>query len=230
VRWQHPRRGLVSPAAFIPIAEESGLIVSIGQFVLAEASRQAVAWLEDSEIEARRGSPPGSDLPAEPLLHVSVNVSARQFAKSDLIADVRSALRSGLPPSSLHIEVTESVIMMQPEAALKVMSDIRALGCRISLDDFGTGYSSLSYLHRFPIDTLKIDASFIRNASRDKKNVEIIRSIIALARGLSIEVVAEGIETREQFDMLRRLGCPLGQGYLFAKPLTNDQALEFARK
>jgi EAL domain-containing protein (putative c-di-GMP-specific phosphodiesterase class I) len=120
--------------------------------------------------------------------------------------------------------------MLQPESALKVMNDVRALGCRISLDDFGTGYSSLSYLHRFPIDTLKIDASFVRNASRDTKNVEIIRSIIALARALSIEVVAEGIETVEQHAMLLDLGCPLGQGYLFAGPLPPDQALEFTRK
>jgi len=217
VRWQHPRRGLVSPAAFIPVAEESGLIVSIGKFVLDEASHQAALW------PAERASAAS--------LHVSVNVSTRQFAKSDLVADVRSALdASGLHPSRLHIEVTESVIMLQPEAALKVMNDVRALGCRISLDDFGTGYSSLSYLHRFPIDTLKIDASFVRNASRDTKNVEIIRSIIALARALSIEVVAEGIETMEQHAMLRDLGCPLGQGYLFARPLPPDQALEFTRK
>ena len=232
VRWQHPRRGLVSPAAFIPIAEESGLIVSIGRFVLAEASRQAAVWLDDRGpgVGGRSGAKSNLSSGTSPL-HVSVNVSTRQFAKSDLVADVRSALdASGLPPSCLHIEVTESVIMLQPEAALKVMNDVRALGCRISLDDFGTGYSSLSYLHRFPIDILKIDASFVRNASRDKKNVEIIRSIIALATALGIEVVAEGIETAEQHAMLRDLGCPLGQGYLFAKPLPADQALEFTRR
>jgi diguanylate cyclase (GGDEF)-like protein/PAS domain S-box-containing protein len=230
VRWQHPRRGLVSPASFIPIAEESGLIVSIGQFVLAEASRQAAVWLADGQLRAGRRSTDASAQDVVPL-HVSVNVSTRQFAKSDLVADVRRALEaSGLPPSCLHIEVTESVIMLQPEAALKVMNDVRDLGCRISLDDFGTGYSSLSYLHRFPIDILKIDASFVQNATRDKKNVEIIRSIIALARALAIEVIAEGIETAEQHEMLRDLGCPLGQGYLFARPLATEQALEFTRR
>ncbi len=197
VRWQHPTRGLVSPADFIPIAEETGLIVPIGQFVLGEACRQATKW--------------------KPR-YVSVNISNRQFTQSDLIGDVREAIAaSGVAPEMLYLEVTESVIMQQPDAALQVMIGLRALGCRIALDDFGTGYSSLSYLHRFPIDTLKIDSSFIR-AARERKNVEIIRSILALGHGLSLDIIAEGIETTDEHELLQSLDCDFGQGFLFARP------------
>lgn len=197
VRWMHPIRGVVTPAEFIPIAEETGLIVPIGQFVLREACKQAAKW--------------------KPR-YVSVNISVRQFAQSDLIADVRDALAScGGAPHLLHLEVTESVIMQHADAALEVMSGLKALGCRIALDDFGTGYSSLSYLHRFPIDTLKIDSSFVR-AARELKNVEIIRSILALGHGLSLDIIAEGIETAEQRELLESLACDYGQGFLFAKP------------
>ncbi|HUP50643.1 MAG TPA: EAL domain-containing protein [Thermoanaerobaculia bacterium] len=203
VRWEHPSRGTIAPAEFIGLAEETGLIVALGQFVIREACAAARAW-------APR--------------YVSVNVSGRQFAQGDLLEDVRSALeRCGLPPRSLHIEVTESVIMQHPESALTVMNELRALGCRVALDDFGTGYSSLSYLHRFPIDRLKIDASFVREAPRQRKNVEIIRSIVALGRGLGIEVVAEGVETAEEEELLVALGCEFGQGYLFARPAPADQ-------
>ena len=196
VRWQHPTRGLVSPAEFIPIAEETGLIVPLGQFVLREACKQAAKW-------------PG---------YMSVNVSNRQFAQSDLVADVREAIEeSGISPDRLYLEITESVIMQHADAALQVMVGLRALGCRIALDDFGTGFSSLSYLHRFPIDTLKIDSSFVR-AARERKNVEIIRSILALGHGLSLDIIAEGIETTEQRELLQSLDCDFGQGYLFARP------------
>jgi len=201
VRWQHPMRGMISPAEFIPIAEETGLIVPIGQFVLREACKQAAKW--------------------HPR-YVSVNISNRQFAQSDLIAEVRDAIGTcGIQPELLHLEVTESVIMLQPDAALQVMSGLRAIGCRIALDDFGTGYSSLSYLHRFPIDTLKIDSSFVR-AAREPKNVEIIRSILALGHGLALDIIAEGIETQEQRELLESLDCEFGQGYLFAKPAPPD--------
>jgi diguanylate cyclase (GGDEF)-like protein/PAS domain S-box-containing protein len=196
VRWQHPTRGLVSPADFIPIAEETGLIVPLGQFVLREACKQAAKW---------KG-------------YMSVNVSNRQFAQSDLVADVRTAIEeSGISPDRLYLEITESVIMQHADAALQVMIGLRAMGCRISLDDFGTGFSSLSWLHRFPIDTLKIDSSFVR-AARERKNVEIIRSILALGHGLSLDIIAEGIETTEQRELLQSLDCDFGQGYLFAKP------------
>ncbi|HUP60447.1 MAG TPA: EAL domain-containing protein [Thermoanaerobaculia bacterium] len=197
VRWQHPARGLVEPSDFIPLAEETGLVVPIGEFVLGAACAQAAKW-------APR--------------FVSVNISSRHFMH-DLVADVRGALaRSGLAPASLHIEVTESAIMEQPGIALDMMNELRALGCRLILDDFGTGYSSLSYLHRFPIDGLKIDASFVRAALLDRKNVEIIRSILALGAGLSIDVTAEGIESVEQLELMRTLGCAFGQGYCFARP------------
>ncbi len=197
VRWQHPTRGLVSPAEFIPVAEESGLIVAVGQYVLREACMQAAKW--------------------KPR-YVSVNISGRQFTQGDLIGDVRDAIAaSGVAPEMLYLEVTESVIMQQADAALQVMVGLRALGCRIALDDFGTGYSSLSYLHRFPIDTLKIDSSFVR-AAREHKNVEIIRSILALGHGLSLDIIAEGIETDDQRELLQSLSCDFGQGFLFARP------------
>ena len=197
VRWQHPSRGMVSPAEFIPVAEETGLIVPVGLFVLREACRQAKKW--------------------HPL-YVSVNISSRQFAQSDLVGDVRDAIAaSAVEPSSLHLEVTESVIMQQTDAALQVMSALRNLGCSIALDDFGTGYSSLSYLHRFPIDALKIDSSFVR-AATERKNVEIIRSILALGHGLALDIIAEGIETTAQRELLESLGCDFGQGFLFARP------------
>jgi EAL domain-containing protein (putative c-di-GMP-specific phosphodiesterase class I) len=175
--------------------------VPVTQIVLAAACAQAAA-LPDSQF-------------------VAVNVSSRHFAQGDLLADVRNALaRSALPPAQLHIEVTESAIMQEPEAALRMIEAVRALGCQVILDDFGTGYSSLSYLHRFPIDALKIDASFVRAAPRTPKNVEIIRSILALGRGLGIGVIAEGIETDEEDALMRALDCQFGQGFLFGRPGT----------
>ncbi|HKR63962.1 MAG TPA: EAL domain-containing protein, partial [Thermoanaerobaculia bacterium] len=151
--------------------------------------------------------------------YVTVNISSRHFTQGDLLQDVRRVLtKCSLDADRLHIEVTETAIMQQPEAALAMMEELRAIGCRVVLDDFGTGYSSLSYLHRFPIDGLKIDASFVRDATRVAKNVEIIRAIVALGHSLSIDVIAEGIETEEQHELLRSLGCEFGQGYLFARP------------
>ncbi len=198
VRWRHPVRGLTSPAEFVPLAEESGFVVAIDQMVLGAACARATKWAPH---------------------YVTVNISSRHFTQGDLLDDVRGVLaQCGLPPERLHIEVTETAIMQQPEAALGMMNDLRAIGCRVLLDDFGTGYSSLSYLHRFPIDGLKIDASFVRDATRERKNVEIIRSIIALGRSLSIDVIAEGIETAEQHALLQSLGCEFGQGFLFARP------------
>jgi len=205
VRWKHPTKGFVSPAEFIPVAEETSLINVIGQYVLSESCRDASKW-------APR--------------YVSVNISGRHFAQGNVVEDVRNALaQCGLPAGTMQIEVTETILMLQPEAALASMNQLRAIGCRIALDDFGTGFSSLGYLHRFPIDRLKIDMSFIRQAT-EKKNVEIIRSIIALGQGLGLEVVAEGIETTEQRDLLLSLGCHYGQGYLFARPAPFDQVMK----
>ena len=199
MRWKHPERGMISPAEFIPVAEESGLIVGIGKRAITDACR----------VAARTA----------PREFVSVNISTRHFVQSDLLADVRNSLKGCADPSvKLHLEVTESVLIQQPEAALEIMNELRSFGCKIALDDFGIGYSSLAYLHRFPIDSLKIDGSFVRELVRDQKNVEIVRAIVSLGRGLGIEVIAEAIETEEQRELLLSLGCELGQGFLFAKP------------
>ena len=202
VRWQHPVKGLVPPSDFIPMAEETGLVVPIGEFVLREACNQMSKW--------RNGKP----------MAVAVNISGRHFADGDLLLHINDALaHSNLEPSALHVEMTESAIIQQPAMARELIHEIRDLGCGIALDDFGTGFSSLSYLHQFPIDRLKIDASFVRGAPAKPKNVEIIRSILSLARGLNIEVIAEGIETESERGLLQWLGCEYGQGYLFAKPM-----------
>ena len=213
-RWHHPKRGLVSPLDFIPLAEDTGLIVPIGEYVLIEACRQAARW---------RAEPGGAKL------RVSVNISSRQLSQSDLVATVQKALdAASLHPSALHLEITESAIMQNPETAFEMIERVRELGCSFAVDDFGTGYSSLSYLHRFAIDQLKIDSSFIQSSER--KSAEIIRSIIDLGRSLSIDVVAEGIETAQQAEHLRELHCGFGQGYLFSRPIDAEKAVEMVRK
>jgi len=214
VRWQHPKRGTVSPAEFIPLAEDTGLIVPVGEFVLLEACRQAARW---------RAEPSGA------ALRVSVNISSKQFSQGDLVAAVEKALAAAaLPPAALHLEITESAIMQNAESAYELIEKIRAVGCSFAVDDFGTGYSSLSYLHRFAIDQLKIDSSFVQSAER--KSAEIIRSIIDLGRSLGIEVVAEGIETSKQAADLRELHCGFGQGYLFSRPVDEEKAMEIVRR
>jgi diguanylate cyclase (GGDEF)-like protein/PAS domain S-box-containing protein len=216
VRWHHPTRGVVPPLQFIPLAEETGLIVPIGDFVLREACRQAAKW---------RSLPRGSKM------HVSVNISSRQFTQGDLVATVRSALiGASLDPSALKLELTESVIIQNAESTYGIIEQLRTLGCSIAVDDFGTGYSSLSYLHRFAIDQLKIDSSFVQSAGDERKSAEIIRSIINLGRTLDIEVVAEGIETLQQADHLRELRCVLGQGYLFSRPVDPDVAIAIVER
>ena len=213
VRWQHPKKGFISPAAFIPLAEETGLIVQVGEFVLLEACRQAAEW---------RKHPRGTEL------RVSVNISSRQLSQGDLAATVEKALReAGVAPDALHLEITESAIMQNTETAYALIEKIRALGCNFAVDDFGTGYSSLSYIHRFAIDQLKIDSSFVQSAA--PKSAEIIRSIIDLGRSLAIEVVAEGIETPQQAESLRELHCGFGQGYLFSKPVDAEKAMQMVR-
>ncbi|HEX8723586.1 MAG TPA: EAL domain-containing protein [Pyrinomonadaceae bacterium] len=213
VRWRHPERGLVMPGDFVPVAEETGLIVPLGLFVLNEACGQMRAWqklgLADEHVT------------------ISVNLSSRQFSQADLIEQVSKALRdSGLRASNLKLEITESMVAENIDTAIGMLTQLRALGVGISIDDFGTGYSSLSYLHRFPIDTLKIDRSFVTQMTDNAENAEIVRTIVTLARSLDMEVVAEGVETREQLCQLGSLGCDYGQGYLFSRPVGAGQAVE----
>ena len=211
VRWQHPERGLVSPAEFIPVAEETGLIIPIGHWVLYEACRQMQAWQEQLSVK-------------QPLA-ISVNLSVKQFIQQDLIEQIDQILQqTGLDVQNLKLEITESVIMENTESATIMLSQLRALGIQLCMDDFGTGYSSLSYLHRFPINTLKIDRSFISSMSMNSENLEIVRTIIALARNLNLDVTAEGVETAEQLAQLRALQCEYGQGYFFSKPVDSEVA------
>ena len=208
VRWNHPRRGLVSPADFIPVAEETGLIVPIGEWVLNEACARVRQWQIDS--------------PSHRSLSLSVNLSARQVAQPDLLNRIKEALgNSKLNPHCLKLEITESVVMENAEAAAQMFKQLRLLGVQLSIDDFGTGYSSLSYLHRFPLNYLKIDRSFVSRLTTDNDNA-IVRTISTLARNLGMEVIAEGIETEEQFQQLKMLGCEYGQGYLFSRPVANE--------
>ncbi len=210
VRWQHPVRGLVPPLAFIPLAEETGLILPLGRWVLETACRQASRW-----HDAR---------PNGPRLQMSVNLSARQFAQPDLVDQIESILaETGLDPTTLELEITESVVMDQSEVAIRTLGRLRDMGVRLVLDDFGTGYSSLSYLKHLPLDTIKIDRTFVAGLESDVDRA-IVDAVIALAHGLHISVVAEGIETEGQFEALREMGCDIGQGYLFARPLPAEAA------
>ena len=212
LRWRHPERGLISPLEFIPLAEETGLIVPIGRWVLQEATRQAAAW--------QNRSPLGR-------LRMSVNVSVRQFQHPDLVGDVADALqRSGLDPSLLTLEITESLFAQDIEETTRKIELLKDKGCRLALDDFGTGYSSLSYLRRFPIDTLKIDKSFIDGVTTSPEGRAVVAAIAQLGQTLHLEVVAEGMETAEQVQALRELDCPLGQGYYFSKPLVAGDAVK----
>ncbi|HEV2707063.1 MAG TPA: EAL domain-containing protein [Pyrinomonadaceae bacterium] len=206
VRWQHPERGHVSPIDFIPVAEETGLIIPIGEWVLAEACREVKRWQER--------------FPSYPPLQISVNISGKQLMKSDLIEQVRRVLReTGIEPRALKLEITESIMMENIESAIALLNHLRALGVELSIDDFGTGYSSLSYLHRFPVSTLKIDRSFVGRMDGNNENAEIVRTIVMLARNLDMDVIAEGVETEHQVTQLRALRCEYGQGYHFSKPV-----------
>ena len=208
VRWDHPERGLLGPGAFIPVAEETGAIVALGRWVLGEACREAARW--------QRGGAPG--------FTVTVNLSARQLEDGSLVADVSAALRdSGLDPTCLVLEITESVLMRDAASAAAILRDVRALGVRLAVDDFGTGYSSLAYLQHFPISIIKIDRSFVAGLTQGGNDAALARTIVALGGTLSLTTVAEGIEEAEQETRLRELGCELGQGYLFARPLAASQ-------
>jgi diguanylate cyclase (GGDEF)-like protein len=209
VRWNHPQRGIVSPVDFIPAAEETGLIVPIGQWVLEEASK----WIKQWQIES----------PTHRSLSLSVNLSARHISQPDLVDQIKQTLRqSKLSPHCLKLEITESVVMENAEAATIMFKQLRALGVQLSIDDFGTGYSSLSYLHRFPLNYLKIDRSFVSRITAADDNSEIVSTITTLARNLGMEVIAEGIETEEQHQRLKTLGCEYGQGFLFSPPVDSE--------
>ena len=210
VRWRHPEFGLVPPKDFIPVAEETGQILTIGQTVLESACRQAREWQEM--------------YPASPPLFVSVNLSVKQFNQPGLVENIASLLqRFQLPPRCLKLEITESVFSDNIEAAVGLLTQLRELGVQLSIDDFGTGYSSLSYLQRFPIDTLKIDRSFVTQMMENEENLAIVRTIVALAQNLGMDVVAEGVETEDQLKLLRKLECENGQGFLFSTPLAGGQ-------
>ncbi len=213
LRWNHAERGMVPPDEFIPVAEETRLILPLGLWVLREAAEQLRRWQATYWM-----SPP---------LTISVNLSCRQFFQSDLVYQIeRILLETGLDARCLRLEITESSIMEQVETALAALSRLKSLGIRLAIDDFGKGYSSLSYLHQFPCNVLKIDRSFISRMGPNGENTEIARTIVALAQGLGLEVVAEGIETDYQLAHLRNLGCQYGQGYLFSRPLTGEAAGE----
>lgn len=210
VRWRHPERGMVPPTEFIPLAEETGLIVPIGQRVLEEACRQAKAWQ--------------AHVAGEHHFTVSVNLSARQLQESDLARHVSETLEaSGVPPNTIVLELTESAAMVDIEATLTRLHGLKALGVKLAIDDFGTGYSSLSYLLRLPFDILKIDRSFVLGALARGDSETLVRTIISLAQSLRLNTVAEGIELTEQLELVRMLGCELGQGYLFSKPVGADE-------
>ena len=210
LRWRHPELGLVPPGDFIPLAEVTGLILAIGPWVLRAACAQARAW---------------QDL--QPGLRMAVNLSARQFQEAGLVGHVTDALAdTGLDPHCLQLEITESSAMQNAQTAIQTLRELKALGVGLSIDDFGTGYSSLSYLKRFPIDTLKIDQSFIRDIGTDPDDAAIASAIIALAHTLKLTVVAEGVETADQLEFLTRHGCDRTQGYFFSRPLAAERCSE----
>lgn len=209
LRWWRNESGLVGPADFIEVAEETGLIVPIGRWILREACRHAHEW--------------HNLFPTDPLLTVTVNVSPRQFVQSNIVADVRSALdESKIDPWSLQLEITESVAMSDPQKATRIFSQLKDLGVRLSIDDFGTGHSSLSRLRGFPVDVLKIDRSFITGIEQNIESREIARLIVMLAHHLQLKVIAEGVETPQQRAYLEQFGCEYGQGYLFSEPVDRD--------
>ncbi|MFA9446789.1 putative bifunctional diguanylate cyclase/phosphodiesterase, partial [Egicoccus sp. AB-alg6-2] len=206
LRWNHPTRGLVPPNRFIPLAEQSGVIVPIGRFVLREACRQLAEW--------RR------DLPSARTLSVSVNVSMHQITDCDLVTDVREALeQAGLPAAALTLELTESALVRDTESTIATLTELKSLGVRIAIDDFGTGYSSLAYLHRFPVDVLKIDRSFVTSVASGRQSPALASAIVDLGRSLNLLTVAEGIEHDAELDQFRRLDCTHGQGFLFSRPV-----------
>jgi EAL domain-containing protein (putative c-di-GMP-specific phosphodiesterase class I) len=208
IRWQHPQRGLVPPAQFIPLAEETGLVLPIGDWVLERACAVLARWRA---------------VPALAPLRLSVNISARQFHQNDFVAHVRAAVaRHDIDPRQLTLELTESMLLENVEETVETMRALRQLGVRFSLDDFGTGYSSLQYLKRLPLDQIKIDRSFVRDLAQDASDRAIVATIITMARGFGLDVIAEGVETEAQHRLLAERGCTRCQGYLFGRPVPLD--------
>lgn len=217
LRWQHPTRGLIAPSEFIAIAEETGLIIPLGWWVLREACRQMKEW----QLQ----------FPSNPPLSISVNVSSKQFAQSNLVEEIEKVLQeTGLSAQSLKLEITESTVMENADAATVMLQRLRDLDIHLSIDDFGTGYSSLGYLHRFPVDTLKIDRSFVDGVENDLEKMEIIRTVVTLAWNLGMDIVAEGVETKKQLAQLKALHCENGQGYLFSKPMSNTAVIRLLQE
>ena len=217
VRWQHPRRGLVAPMEFIPLAEETGLIVPLGQWAIREACRQVRAWQKE--------------IPADEPLALNVNLSARQLRHPNIVRDVANALDdSGLMPSRLILEITESVLMIDTAATLNRLFQLKSLGVRLAVDDFGTGYSSFAYLRRFPVDILKIDKSFVDGVATEPTASALVDAMIRIGKTLRLETVAEGVERVEQADRLRTLQCDIGQGYLYSRPLASDAITTYLRE
>jgi EAL domain-containing protein (putative c-di-GMP-specific phosphodiesterase class I) len=216
IRWVHPERGLIAPMDFIPLAEESGLILPIGDWGLAEACSQIQKWCQE---DIRHGS-----------LRVCVNLSARQFSRKGLADHVEALLMQfGISSRQLGLEMTESSLIPNMHTAIEVLGSLRRLGVSLLMDDFGTGYSSLSHLHSFPFDVLKIDRSFVGRMIEGEQPLQIVRTIIELARVMGMDVVAEGIETHEQYHQLREMHCRYGQGYLFARPMTAEAVTQLLR-
>ena len=206
VRWNHPEKGLISPVEFIPLAEENGLIIQLGEWILFQACSDTKEWLDA-----------GYDL------RVAVNLSSRQFQQENLVKIVESALRvNDLPTKNLELEITESMVMGDMDKVIALLQAFRDRDIHISVDDFGTGYSSLSYLKRFPIHALKIDQSFIRDMHNDEDDSSIVKAIVSMGHSLRLKIVAEGVEQVEHLDMLESLGCQMIQGYYFSKPLLKE--------
>jgi EAL domain-containing protein (putative c-di-GMP-specific phosphodiesterase class I) len=212
VRWHQKERGFVLPSAFIPAAEETGLIMALGQWIFREACRQLHQWHDQ--------------FPHYRHLTMSINLSNRQFGQTDLVAQIEAALHdTQVDGHCVRLEITESMVMGDVDAAIDLMLKLKSLDLKLAIDDFGTGYSSLSYLHRFPMDTLKVDKSFVSRLEKSNEDRAIIHTILTLGQQLGMEVVAEGVETETQVVMLRQQGCDYGQGYFFAKPLPAAEAL-----
>jgi EAL domain-containing protein (putative c-di-GMP-specific phosphodiesterase class I) len=206
IRWDHPKRGLIYPMEFIPVAEENGLINTIGEWMLREACRQLALWQRE--------------YPRTPELHMSMNISGKQFSQLDLAETLEAiATEAGVWPGCLALEITETMLMDDIEHAVITMKHLRELGFHIHIDDFGTGYSSLSYLHRFPVTALKIDRAFISKLTESGENKEIITSIVSLAKSLNLTVIAEGVELNHQLSHIKDLKCQYGQGFFFSKPM-----------
>jgi len=217
VRWQHPERGFINPGDFIPLAEDTGMILPLGAWILKRACQQLSQWQWQS--------------PANRSLFMSVNLSGKQVAQADIVLEIEQVLReTGVDPRHLKLEITESAVMENAEHAVTLLKRLKAIGVQLSVDDFGTGYSSLGYLHRFPLDTLKIDRSFISRIDEAEENIEIVRTVITLAENMGMDVVAEGIETLGQLGQLRLLKCQYGQGYLFSRPVDAESAAVWLSK